>query len=240
MQRRCTATRRMDQLAIGDLVQVQPSADDNNDDPYLFEPIIAFSHRDGSSTASYLQLWTTSSARPLEIASGHYLYLANPLRKVLPEDVRLGDELAGGGRVVRVLHVEKEGVFHPHTPSAKLIVNGFLTSTNTAYIDEIIMDNVVTPLAQVMANVGMPFDLAPDSRLWRGDQFIKATKQLQDEIRTRVERYIPPSAHIFFALVFGSLFFMAVLIYSFFGEVALCLVAAFLITSLRSASKKSC
>merc|ERR1719272_1059568 len=99
-----------------------------------FEPILGFSHRDAAAKGTpYLQFTTAKADLPLEIAAGHYLYLADG-RRVLPEHVRVGDALRANDPVVRIERVQKQGAFHPHTWSSKLVVNGFQTSTHTTYL----------------------------------------------------------------------------------------------------------
>lgn len=192
---------RMDELAIGDHVLVDHAT-------RRFEPVIAFGHRDPMSKAMYLQFTTVSATRPLEIAAGHYLYLADG-RKILPEEVRLGDELHRGDAVTRIKRVMKPGVFHPHTWSAKLVVNGFQTSTDTTYTDQAILDYVVTPAMFAAYQVGLPIDMTPGSVLWQGDQFMKQTKWLQDALYTIFTPVVPTFMVPAVTALFGVCFLIA-------------------------------
>ena len=116
------STIRMDQLKIGDIVMNGDGA---------FEPIVAFSHLEPDIFGKYWK-FTTASNSTLEIAPGHLFYADG--KKMNPDDVKVGAVLSNGERVESKTRVQSMGLYHPHTRSGTLMVNGFKTSTDIALV----------------------------------------------------------------------------------------------------------
>ena len=143
----CMSYRRMDQLKIGDMVESTPD---------VFEPIIAFSRRDSDSSANYYE-FIADNRTTLHISKGHYLYVNKKL--TLPKDVRLGDIVSTGETITDIRSVKKQGSFHPHTWSTKLVVNGVQTSTNTVSLELSIHNYISTPIAYILYKLDVPIDI---------------------------------------------------------------------------------
>ena len=124
------STIRMDQLKIGDIAMNGDGA---------FEPIVAFSHLVPDIFGKYWK-FTTASNSTLEIASGHLFYADG--KKMNPDDVKVGAVLSNGERVESKTRVQSMGVYHPHTRSGTLMVNGFKTSTDTALVPKFARETV--------------------------------------------------------------------------------------------------
>lgn len=94
----------------------------------VYEPIVGFSKYHPDATLAYMEL-TTENGYTLHVTPHHYVF-ANGI-ETLPADVRPGDvfeTMEGPSRVVRIGLAQKQGVYHPHTPSKTLYVNGVKTS----------------------------------------------------------------------------------------------------------------
>ena len=107
-------TKTMAELKVGDMVW-------NGE---IFEPVVGFSMYKPNSKSVYYDFVTEN---------GHTLNI-NALsicQWQLPKDVKVGDvfETASGlSKVKNIGFVELDGIYHPHTPSKKLYVNGVKTS----------------------------------------------------------------------------------------------------------------
>jgi hypothetical protein len=177
----CVSPRRMDELNIGDMSESTPG---------VFEPIIAFSHRDSDSSANYYE-FVADNRTVLHISKGHYLYVNEKL--TLPKDVCLGDTLSTGETVTDIQRQFKKGLFHPHTWSAKLVVDGVQTSCNTEFIEVSIQDYVTTPFWYVCYKMGVPVDMIPTSRIYKGGSNAKLVSSWFDGLRP----YLSPPLEIF-------------------------------------------
>merc|ERR1711865_574824 len=54
-----------------------------------------------------------------------------------PDDVKVGAVLSNGERVESKTIVQSMGLYHPHTRSGTLMVNGFKTSTDIALVPKV-------------------------------------------------------------------------------------------------------
>ena len=187
----CVSPYRMDALRIGDIVEGNHG---------IYEPIIAFSHRNYKQTNDYWQF--VAGNHTLEISSGHYLYANGKI--ILPKDVRVGDSFSTNELVSHIKKIHKTGLIHPHTWSSTLVVNGIKTSVNTVLYEaplvqyEYLQNYVTTPIAFSLYKSGIPVDITPESRLWAVEDFIMMTKDLQDYLR----RVLPEVTHPIAALPF--------------------------------------
>eukprot|EP00188_Purpureofilum_apyrenoidigerum_P004530 Plantae.Rhodophyta-Purpureofilum_apyrenoidigerum.ctg51815.p1 GENE.Plantae.Rhodophyta-Purpureofilum_apyrenoidigerum.ctg51815~~Plantae.Rhodophyta-Purpureofilum_apyrenoidigerum.ctg51815.p1 ORF type:complete len:174 (+),score=19.69 Plantae.Rhodophyta-Purpureofilum_apyrenoidigerum.ctg51815:28-522(+) len=112
----------MDELQIGDHVLVGPG---------MAEPVFMFSHQHIEARSNMVRIDTEDAS--LELSAGHYLPIQGQL--LAAHAVRVGDLITMGtgteARVVRTSVHQKRGLFHPHTPSGKIVVNGVLATTYT-------------------------------------------------------------------------------------------------------------
>lgn len=150
----CVSSRRMDQLKIGDMAESTFN---------VFEPIIAFGHRDSDSSANYYE-FVADNRTTLHISKGHYLYVNKKL--TLPKDVQLGDIVNTDETITDIRRSFKQGLFHPHTWSAKLVVDGVQTSCNTDFIELSVQDYVTTPFFYVCYKLGVPVDMVFEKHMY--------------------------------------------------------------------------
>ena len=178
----CVSPRRMDELNIGDMAE---------SDHGVFEPIIAFSHRDQDFSANYYE-FVADNRTVLHISKGHYLYANKKL--TLPKDVQLGDIVSTGETITDIRRSFKQGLFHPHTWSAKLVVDGVQTSCNTEFIEVSIQDYITTPFSYILYKLGVPIDMVPNSRFFKASSNAKLVSSWFDDMRP----VWTPSIQIFF------------------------------------------
>lgn len=203
----------MANLKIGDVVESKHGT---------YEPIIAFGHRDYKHTAEFFQI--SAGNHTLDISDGHYMYLHDKETLVQPRDVQIGDRLSTGEIVSSIQKVGKFGLIHPHTWSSTLVVNGVQTSTNTEYIDLVVQDFVTVPLMYLTYLLRMPVDLVPGSRLWKSEQVVIMTRDLQNMLRDVVPKVLHPFVAPFVAVPFV----VAGLVHGFPEHVAVVCVLVFL------------
>jgi hypothetical protein len=203
----------MANLKIGDVVESKHGT---------YEPIIAFSHRDYKHTAEFFQI--SAGNHTLDISDGHYMYLHDKETLVQPRDVQIGDRLSTGEIVSSIQKVRKIGLIHPHTWSSTLVVNGVQTSTNTEYIDLVVQDFVTVPLMYLTYLLRMPVDFVPGSRLWKSEEVVIMTRDLQNMLRDVVPKVLHPFVAPFVAVPFV----VAGLMHGFPEHVAVVCVLVFL------------
>ena len=190
----CVSPRRMDQLKIGDMVESTPD---------VFEPIIAFSHRDSDSSANFYE-FVVNNRTTMHISQGHYLYANNKL--TLPKDVELGDIVNTDETITDIRRSFKQGLFHPHTWSAKLVVDGVQTSCNTDFIELSIQDYVTTPTMYVFYKLGVPIDMVPTSRMYKGGSTTKIVSSWFDGLRSCLSHtFVAPFLEIFFGVLIAPI-----------------------------------
>lgn len=102
---------------------------------------------------------------------------------MLAKNARVGDVLrfdAGSFAIERKERINKQGLFHVHTWSGTLIVDGYKTSVNIGFLDTRLQDNIITPLLWSMYKVGIPITLSNEQHelLW------KAAKPLLSPAKT--------------------------------------------------------
>lgn len=125
----------MSELELGDEVHV------GNDE---YDRMYAFGHRNLETKMTFLQIHVEGMGKPLELTTGHLIYIANRKAPVPASMLEIGDQvlLADGvkndeGRakasVVRIEQIERRGVFTPLTMSGQLAVNGILASSYISF-----------------------------------------------------------------------------------------------------------
>jgi len=185
----CLARRRMDELNIGDTVESEVG---------IFEPVLAFLHRDGDAKGEFLSFEFVNNS--MEISGNHYMY-ANGMR-VLPGTVKIGDVLSNGETITGINQVSKAGMFHPITLSTKLMVNGVQVSTNFEWggIDVSYIENIFGWVAKAIYTIGMPIDVAEDT-LWAPLMTVRDNWSSGSQ---QILNYLPKTLHPV-GIVFGGL-----------------------------------
>lgn len=125
----------MDELQVGDLVLVSHNHNPNN---YRYEPVYVFGHYDKEATATFRQLYTSTSILPLEMTGNHLLAVTNKNNQqpsyIPVKDLVIGDlvtDASSGGLVPidAITTVERKGLYMPLTASGTIVVNGIVAST---------------------------------------------------------------------------------------------------------------
>lgn len=122
--------KRMDELVIGDRVQVSPIE---------FSPVFLFTHQDAKAVRMFVRL-ALATGEVLLATPGHYLHINGGL--VMASKVRPGDiAVLGSGETASVHDVKYEtsqGLYNPQTIHGDIVVNNVLASTyTTAVIPEV-------------------------------------------------------------------------------------------------------
>ena len=196
VQLRNNSTIRMDQLKIGDIVMNGDGA---------FEPIVAFTHLEPDILGKYWK-FTTASNSTLEISPGHLFYADG--KKMNPDDVKVGAVLSNGERVESKTRVQSMGLYHPHTRSGTLMVNGFKTSTDTALVPRCAR-GIVNLFFDGFFRLGIPINAGKGS--WKsiynaGKQHVyvmaKVWKAVRDTLLANLYAPVAFTFSLFFTLLF--------------------------------------
>jgi desert hedgehog len=143
------ATKRMDELAVGDRVLVAEGT---------YDTVFMFTHKvsDGASRA-FVRL-TTDSGASITATPGHYIFVAGR-GMVAASTVCVGDGLrlgAGGvAAVVRAEGVVGRGLYNPQTVHGEIVVGGIVASTYTRSVDATIAHAVLAPLRALYRATGI-------------------------------------------------------------------------------------
>jgi hypothetical protein len=139
--------RRMDELAVGDRVDVGRGR---------FSPVFMFTHRAAAHAGAFVRIEAASGAA-VRLTAGHYVHVNGALAPAAA--VRAGDavELAGGARdvVVRVSAVADTGLYNPQTLQGDVVVDGVLVSTYTTAVEPAVAHALLAPLRAVYAAAGV-------------------------------------------------------------------------------------
>jgi len=140
--------KRIDMLKIGDPV----TNGEWKGHDFVYEPIIAFLHRDTSNNAIGYR-FLTSGGRTVSISDEHLIFLAPDRKAVLAKHVQLGQVVytMGNGSVHSteldsVVKIERSsllGRYSPLTKSGTLLVNDILVSCYSHVEDHDLMHRVV-------------------------------------------------------------------------------------------------
>lgn len=145
-------TRRMDELAVGDLVLAAPGG--------VYSRVFLFTHRDASASASFVQLHTAAAARPLALTPGHYLYVNGALAAA--STARVGDTLLGAdgtpARITRITFARARGLYNPQTAAGDVAVDGVIASTYTRAVDPRVAAALLAPARAAAALLGRHWD----------------------------------------------------------------------------------
>lgn len=128
----------MKDLRVGDKVLTQNG---------LYEPVYAFAHRDSDRKATFLQIHGEKGDPPLEMTSGHLVFLANKKNPVLAKSIKVGDQLQSSNSDVAVAinkieKVEKAGIYAPLTLGGSIVVNKALASSYISLQDMTSIDSI--------------------------------------------------------------------------------------------------
>eukprot|EP00540_Astrosyne_radiata_P016744 CAMPEP_0116835804 /NCGR_PEP_ID=MMETSP0418-20121206/7744_1 /TAXON_ID=1158023 /ORGANISM="Astrosyne radiata, Strain 13vi08-1A" /LENGTH=651 /DNA_ID=CAMNT_0004465503 /DNA_START=1 /DNA_END=1956 /DNA_ORIENTATION=- len=118
-----------------------------------FEPVYGFGHTDDFAETDYLQIYTDSSRRPLEISSDHMVFTEG-YRSIPAANVQVGDKLILGSdslalaKVLAIKNAVRKGSYAPFTESGTIVVNGILASSFVAFQEKehLHIGEVATPL----------------------------------------------------------------------------------------------
>merc|ERR1711915_378129 len=108
----------------------------------LYEQVYSFGHYQPDAYASYLEITTSSSSKPLQMSKEHMIFVHD--RGFIPAGLlSVGDRLKGVGQlgdgqeepviVQHITNTKAVGIFAPFTASGKLIVDGVLVSSFVAF-----------------------------------------------------------------------------------------------------------
>eukprot|EP00737_Agarophyton_chilense_P003682 gb/GEZJ01004376.1/.p1 GENE.gb/GEZJ01004376.1/~~gb/GEZJ01004376.1/.p1 ORF type:complete len:380 (-),score=56.14 gb/GEZJ01004376.1/:308-1423(-) len=131
--------RRMDQIAIGDMLHVGHNQ---------YSPVFMFTHQQHTVSYPFISLQAERMDQPLLLTSGHFVYASG--RCVPAAAVKKGDwlELADGSKA-QVLDVSVQiasGLYNPQTLHGDLIVNGVRVTTYTTSVESITAHSLLAPL----------------------------------------------------------------------------------------------
>jgi hypothetical protein len=119
----------MRDLSIGDKILVSEGK---------YQAIYSFGHKHHNLEATYLQMFTSASALPLEITSDHLVFLYGEDIPVPASLIKAGDLLAGSKsskpeRVINIASITREGLYAPFTADGTIVVNGIQASTYVSF-----------------------------------------------------------------------------------------------------------
>jgi hypothetical protein len=119
----------MRDLSIGDKILVSENK---------YQAIYSFGHKHHNLEATYLQMFTSASALPLEITSDHLVFLYGEDIPVPASLIKAGDLLAGSKsskpeRVINIASITREGLYAPFTADGTIVVNGIQASTYVSF-----------------------------------------------------------------------------------------------------------
>ena len=192
VQLRNNSTIRMDQLKIGDIVMNGDGA---------FEPIVAFTHLEPDILGKYWK-FTTASNSTLEISPGHLFYADG--KKMNPDDVKVGAVLSNGERVESKTRVQSMGLYHPHTRSGTLMVNGFKTSTDTVLVPKCAR-GIVNLFFDGFFRLGIPINAVPSTHnAVKQHVYVmaKVWKAVRDTLLANLYAPVAFTFSLFFTLLF--------------------------------------
>jgi len=111
--------------------------------------VFFFSHRSAHQAQRYVQL-EAEGARKMRVSGGHLVYLEG-MKRVSADRVRVGDRLmladaVQSVRVEKVSKVRDVGLYHPHTLSGDMVVDGFLVSTYSTLMPPALAHTLLSPL----------------------------------------------------------------------------------------------
>lgn len=158
------AVKRMDDITVGDLVQVstlrRTVASHSDDVEHHFSPVFFFSHRQFAGYYPFVQLETHDN-RSLVVSPSHYVYLTRGL--VPARSVRIGDSLisdtgVAAAVVTSISYTRREGLFNPHTTHGDIVVDGFHTSCYTEAIRPYTAHAFLAPLRAVFSRFHVTTD----------------------------------------------------------------------------------
>ena len=114
----------MRELRVGDDVMTRDGR---------YEKVYSFGHRHPTLRASFVQLFTNQTTKPLEMSGEHMLFLVDG-RAVPAAAVRVGDTIRALDAfqqvtVTKISTVVRNGVYAPFTPSGSIAVNGGIVAS---------------------------------------------------------------------------------------------------------------
>ncbi len=145
------ATRRMDQLKVGDRVAVGGG---------VYSEVFMFTHKMDAVTHEFVSI-TTASGATIRLTAGHYLPLNGAYAAA--GEARVGDRvsLSDGttSAVVAVSQVWGRGLYNPQTTHGDIVVDGVRASTYTTAVQRTVAHALLAPLRLACAKLGVRFTL---------------------------------------------------------------------------------
>jgi hypothetical protein len=155
---RSGATKRMDQVEVGDVVRVSTTE---------FSAVFMWTHRDPSYTAGNYVKVTAANGRSLTAAAGHFVYAspggsaagrtATPIERIAVGDALfLADGVAT--QVVSSDRVAGSGLYNPQTLHGDVVVDGFHATCYTKAIEQPKLAHaLLAPLRSLYKLTGIDF-----------------------------------------------------------------------------------
>jgi desert hedgehog len=141
------ASRRMDQVAVGDRVLVGPD---------VYSAVYGFTHRLAGPVIDYVRL-ETCCGEVLLASPGHFVHVNGGL--VAAAAVRVGDIVtAASGATKRIVSVSREpaqGLYNPQTLQGDIVVNGLVASTYTQAVAPALAHALLTPVRAAYSLLGL-------------------------------------------------------------------------------------
>lgn len=192
--------KSMSELRVGDRVAVLPRY--GNDHP-VFEPVIAFLHRDTFANSDFIKIQTDHIGRFLTASSEHLVYvwtghgnLSNP-----PVDTKSMDRMAVGDtilvsdgnatgpirleKVISVESVHGQGLYAPLTKSGTIFVDDVLASCYAAVGNERMAHHALVPLrlwhhvTDFLGSSGSESSPEPDGIHWYAELLLNVAEVLE-------------------------------------------------------------
>lgn len=141
------SVKRMDQLAIGEEVQVGPQ---------LFSAVFMFTHKSQNVDYRFLEISVDTGSKLL-LTDGHFLYLNGEM--AMAKTTQVGDTVSlsdgGKGSVVAVSYRNARGLYNPQTMHGDILVDGVLASTYTKTVSPHIAHGLLAPLRWAFRAAGL-------------------------------------------------------------------------------------
>lgn len=126
-----TGSVAMKDLNVGDYVLTTSNK---------YEEVYAFAHFYPSKPASFFQIYSENTDRPLEVTGDHLIFLQGKKDPVPSQAIQVGDVLRigdsqTGSTVTEIKNVDRKGIYAPLTTGGTLLVDG-VAASSYIYLEE--------------------------------------------------------------------------------------------------------
>lgn len=132
------SVKRMDELAIGDKVQVSNRR---------YSKVFMFTHKDRDVKYRF-KVITLRSGENLKLTEGHFLYLNEELK--MARECNVGDRVKLGNGNVGIVSETGEnwdsGLYNPQTDHGDIVVDGIVSSTYTDMVKPVLAHSILAPI----------------------------------------------------------------------------------------------